>query len=99
MSFTPYGVFLLLQFCFFLIRNVFPLMEAKYVLRSLNLCFYGTEFWMVEIIGIKPRAPELWELGLSYISGPLLRIVAKFRNDPHEETLQRTVTVHVGEES
>ena len=54
---------------------------------------------MVEIIGIKPRAPELWELGLPYISGPLLRIVAKFRNDPHEETLQRTVTVHVGEES
>lgn len=54
---------------------------------------------MVEIISIKPRATELWELQLSYISGPLLRIVAKFRNDPHEERLQCTVTIHVGEES
>lgn len=69
-------------------------MKAKYLLRSLNLCFYGTEFWMVEIISIKPCAPEL-----AYISGPILRIVAKFRSDPHEERLQCTVTVHAGEES
>lgn len=49
---------------------------------------------MVEIISIKPCAPEL-----AYISGPILRIVAKFRSDPHEERLQCTVTVHAGEES
>lgn len=61
--------------------------------------FYGSESQVVEIISIQPRAPELQELQLAYISGHLLRIVAKFRDDPDEERLQCTVTVHVGEES
>lgn len=81
-------------FFFFLIRNVFPLMKEKYFFRSLNLCFYGPEFWMVEIISLKPCAPDL-----AYISGPVLRILTKFRNDPHEERLQCAVTIHAGEES
>lgn len=92
-SFTPYGAFLLLQFCFFLVGDVFPLMKEK-SFSSLNLCFCGPEFWMVEIISIKPCAPEL-----AYISGPILRIVTKFRNDPHGERFQCTVTIHTGEES
>ena len=81
-------------FFFFLIRNVFPLMKEKYFFRSLNLCFYGPEFWMVEIISLKPCAPDL-----AYISGPILRILTKFRNDPHEERLHCAVTIHAGEES
>lgn len=84
----------ILFFFFFLIRNVFPLMKEKYFFRSLNLCFYGPEFWMVEIISLKPCAPDL-----AYISGPILRILTKFRNDPHEERLQCAVTIHAGEES
>ena len=73
--------------------------EGKLSFEKSKPRFYGSEFQMVEIISIQPRAPELQELQLACISGHLLRIVAEFRNDPNEDRLQCTVTVHVGEES
>lgn len=54
---------------------------------------------MVEIISMKPCAPELQALQLGYISGHRLRIVAKFGSDPSEERLQGTVMILVREES
>lgn len=85
----------ILFFFFFLIRKrSFSSDEGKVFFQKFKPLFLWARILMVEIISIKPCAPEL-----AYISGPILRIVTKFRNDPHEERFQCTVTIHAGEES